>query len=130
MRSAENSLTEATLADTLIAPSRPSPACASGLSALAKRRAAASALLRGSTTGAAAFGRYCKKKIAASGAGPSPTVLGRAAVGIGKLIADGFLLQILNGHERFCPYALGLSLASHTNETERAEQFHQGLGLR
>jgi hypothetical protein len=82
MRSAENSLTEETLTDTLIAPSRPSPICASRLSALAKRRAAASALLRGSTTGAAVSGRYCKKKIAASGAGPSPTVLGRAAVGI------------------------------------------------
>src|SRR5215475_9164730 len=47
----------------------------------------------------------------------------------GKLISGGFLLQILNGHERFCPHALGLGLASHTNETERPEQFHQGLGL-
>src|SRR5882724_1051960 len=47
----------------------------------------------------------------------------------GKLISGGFLLQILNGHERFCPHALGLGLASHTNETDRAEQFHQGPGL-
>src|SRR5688500_14419000 len=47
VRSPEMSSKDATLMATLMAPSRPSPPCAKGLSALAKRRAAAVALFTG-----------------------------------------------------------------------------------